>query len=74
MKLNSNEGLNMTVKEKCPRGRLRSRWHKQAQKYVTQREGRTWETTRKEILYLFVVLFKDYVRSSDYVESRDRII
>jgi hypothetical protein len=31
--------LNMKVKGKCPRGKMRSRWEQQVRKDVTQREG-----------------------------------
>jgi hypothetical protein len=32
--------LNMKVKVKCPRRKVRSRWEQQVRKDVTQREGR----------------------------------
>jgi hypothetical protein len=37
------EVLNMKVKGKQQRGRLRPRWEQQVRTVVTQREGRPWE-------------------------------
>jgi hypothetical protein len=39
--------LNIKVKGKHPRGKLKSRWEQQVRKDVTQNEGRTWEETEE---------------------------
>jgi hypothetical protein len=44
-----NKVLNMTVKGKCPRGRLRSRMEQEVRKDVTQKEGRPGEEIEKEL-------------------------
>jgi hypothetical protein len=35
------KALNMKVKGKCSKGRMRSRWEQQVRKDITQKEGRT---------------------------------
>jgi hypothetical protein len=39
--------LNIRVKGKCPRGRLKSRWEQQVRKAVTQKQRRPWKTLRR---------------------------
>jgi hypothetical protein len=43
--------LNLKVKGKCPRGRLRSTWEQQVRKYITHKEGRSWEETEEQELW-----------------------
>jgi hypothetical protein len=43
------KALNMTVKGKCPKGRLKSRWGQQVRKDVTWSEGRPFEETEEEL-------------------------
>lgn len=39
--------LNMKLKGKHQRGKVRSKW-KQVQKHITQYDGRTWEVSEKQ--------------------------